>query len=397
MNKNNYDYVDERCIPDSVLYQYKIGAIKDAGKLKDIKQHLNECAVCKKRLKTIEKDIERELIQLEKIKKTVKVPDRLREYIKEHQSSIRTKNTKKSKQNTQTHRPKRGDIYLARGNEYFWQMSKIVLIINYIKDEDLYYVVPLDNITIYGTDLDVIIKDKNGTIYMADCSSDNNLFRYQLKKKIGEVDEEQIRNISKMILYIAGKDVDISDIPRGLEIIHEDDQRIPFIETREKSLKQLFQPYMEYVASEINSIEKQPQNKPEGVPIPQPQPLSQIPVIEVPTTESFSMAASSLGVAAFAILPGNIISSMKNIISHAQKIFTIKKTKNAYIGIYRKKGNIYLIYKGVDLIEYLKDNKWNNGKIPEGKITIGKEKQAQNIQIHYRIGQIDERRELHFT
>ena len=403
MNKN-YNYTDERCIPDSILYEYKLSLIKDAEKLKDIEQHLNECESCRLRLNTIVEDVEKDLKEFNELKKTIRVPEYIKSNIKEYKKI--TENKKHEKESL-LHKPQRGDIYTARGKEYFWQQSKLVLIINYIKDEDVYYVVPLDDITFYATDLDVIIKDKNGVVYIADATADNNLFANQLKKKVGEVHENHINNISKMILYVAGKDVDISDIPKGLPVESEDDQRIPFIVAREKALQQLFKPYMEFVESQIHALEEEelePEPLPEPIPWPHesvpkrnPAPIQEpFPVIEIDFSLYNTLAAAS----ASGLLPLTflgVVSGFGSILSSIKNTFIIKKNKKAFIGIQKRGKNIFLIYKGVDLIECEKYNKWNKGKRNEGKILLGSEEKILpgnplKIQIHYKIGKSDERR-----
>lgn len=233
-----YNINDERCIPQDILYYYKMNKIYDKSKIMDINDHLSKCKVCSERLQNIEEEFN-EMILIKVDRKKVKIPERF----KKIEKPVKIKTYKSQK-------PKRGDIWVARGNEYFWQPSKIVVIINYIIEEDVYYVVPLNEIYIYGTDLDIILRSKNDDVYIAETTHDYFLFRNQIDRKIDEVYHKTLEDIRKMVLYIAGKDIDISKVPKGLAILSEKDQRIEEIEIRDKVIEQLYEPYREYLKQE---------------------------------------------------------------------------------------------------------------------------------------------------
>lgn len=220
--------MSEICAPDSVLYSYKTGALTEAES-KDVEKHLAECEACRARLKELPEKIVEQADE-----HVVEVPKKIRDMLSN--MSI----PRAEKKDTDPI-PKRGDVWTARGDEYFWQQPKLVLVLNKV-GEDRVYVVPINMLTFYATDLDVYVP-LHDILYLAECANDGEIYTKQLGRKVDRVDSEYLQYIQDMILYIAGKeDIHVEDIPHGLPIINDDDQRIPWIIERTKSLGQLFAP-----------------------------------------------------------------------------------------------------------------------------------------------------------
>lgn len=223
--------LSEICAPDDILYKYKTGELTEEER-KDVEKHLEECEACSARLKELPDSPPEDEIE------NITVPEKIRKLAKKlHKLVIKEIDDSKLT-------PKRGEVWTAKGDEYFWQPPKLVVVMGKIND-NRYYVVPIDGAVGLATDLDVYIDIKDD-LYIAACEKDGEVLRSQLITKIGTIDEYYLKYISDMILYIAGKKgIDINEIPHGAAVRDKKDIRIPFIEDRNKALDQLFGPASE--------------------------------------------------------------------------------------------------------------------------------------------------------
>lgn len=370
-----YNINDERCIPPDILYYYKMNKIYDKSQIIDIKDHLSKCKVCSERSNNIEEEFN-EMISIKVNRKKIKIPEQFKKIDK----NVKIKTYKSQK-------PKRGDIWIARGKEYFWQPSKIVVIINYIAEEDVYYVVPLNEIYIYGTDLDVILKSKKKDVYIAETTNDYFLFRNQLSRKVDEVYQKTLEDIRKMVLYIAGKDIDISKVPKGLAILSEKDQRIKEINIRNKVIEQLYEPYRVYLAQEEMNTVRSDSKSTEKENNKEMLILQEAPTFRIQQPSyGFSMGAISEE-----IIQYDTIHNLKNQFKETTDLL---KQNDSYIGLQWRKDKLYVIYSGVDLIEYFKDGKWISFKNRKGDFELGGARDIDNIVLHYKTKSLDEKRRI---
>lgn len=358
------------CIPAEILYAYKKGEVKDIREFVDIEQHLAECEVCRTRLKNIEKEIQ-EMGKFYEPYTPIKEP------------SSRKKGRKP--------KPKIGDIWSARGKEYFWQQDKIVLILNIIENaeegEPLCYVVPLNDDIRIMTNLDVEIYSKSGLHFVAEAEEHGFIFINQLRNKLGKISSKELNYIKNMILFISGKDdIDISKIPHGFPIIDEnDDPRINLIEERQKSLRQLFKPYRDYIEQQIyNDMEE---DKEKEIYTNKANQTNYIPPQEIFINIRQPLAAASIGIGVISVIsPSNnpIALLIKDLLKKSKDSYPLVLTDNYYIGLEERKNGIYLVHKGVDLVEYYKKGK-KPKRVKNREVLLGDMKKVQNTIIRYTV------------